>query len=188
MWVRRHAACLRVCACGLADVAGLGAWQGDGCPLALPWLRCAGGGSPNRLLSGAADRFKAVRQLITGQAPGAAGPSATHLAEDSGAGYGAAPSAEAGAGGGEQQLGQKLKSGFRSLLGKSGGREAAAAGQGAEGEGRHLLECSPGILHACGSLALHYFVCSSAHQPICAPTPRRRPCFGAPSACRRARA
>ena len=67
-------------------------------------------GAGSKVLSGAADRLKSMRQRFSSS-------SASAGAEEGGTGQPLLPS---GGEGGEEQLGQKLKSGFRSLLGKSG--------------------------------------------------------------------
>ncbi|KAL4425738.1 hypothetical protein ABPG75_009754 [Micractinium tetrahymenae] len=105
------------------------------------------GSTARRLLSGAADRFKAMRQHMPRLGPSQghgqpdagehAGPAdASALpAEPAAAGPGAAGGlpGRGSPGGKEGQLGQRLSSGFRSLLGKAGSKPADAASSDAAG-------------------------------------------------------
>lgn len=98
------------------------AWRAD-----LRVVLCrAGGGSPNRLLSGAADRFNAMRHRMAGEAPAAAAApagadsflSSAWQLEGAVASEPPASPSEDTSHEQQQQLGQKLRSGFRGLLGK----------------------------------------------------------------------
>ncbi len=112
------------------------------------------GSAARRLLSGAADRFKSMRQHIPRLgAPQGQGHGQAEGAEHASIAGASAPQTEAavagspapdvaggspprdGPGSKEGQLGQRLSSGFRSLLGKAGGKPAGAAGAGAEAAG-----------------------------------------------------
>lgn len=118
-------------------------------PVTLP----RAGSAARRLLSGAADRFKAMRQHMPrlGPAQGHADVGEHASAAD----VPALPPEPAAAGppfssdsppggsspGKEAQLGQRLSSGFRSLLSKAGGKPAGAGGAATEAAGEHV-KCS----------------------------------------------